>query len=269
MRQLFFLMLFFPLLLPAQPIQDTLYIDGSNGVRPLVNALSEAFQKAYPDIRIEIGTGMNTSERINALNENKIDIAMASHGIDIPRFTRQGLQVHWFAKMAIVLGVHASVQVKNLATDELCQIYSGAIRNWSELGGHSLAIAALARPSNEVDTEVLMENLACFENIEQYSHLQFYEKSGPLAKALTETAGSIGMTAAVRVAQSNGQITPLKIDGVSPSNRNIAKGRYPFFRNAYLITKGTPTPAIKRFLQFIRSKTGNKVLKKNAAALAQ
>lgn len=249
--------------------KDTLYIDGSNGVRPLVVEVAEAFEQNFPAIKVIIGDGMNTSRRIAALQDSTIDIAMASHGVDIPYFTQQGLQVHWFAKMAIVIGVHRSVPLRKLNRETLCAIYRGDYQNWQELGGPDLPLLALARPLDEVDMEVLVEQLDCMPDPKAIDGIIIHQKSGPLARALAQTPGAIGMTAAVRQVQSDGAIKALKIDGVSPGLRQVQKDKYPFQRNAYLITRGLDDPLVKRFVQFFKSKTAGKILARNAAVSAQ
>ena len=248
---------------------DTLFVDGSNGVRPLVVEVAEAFEQNYPNIKVVIGEGMGTSQRIEALKSGAIDVAMASHGIDIPYFTRQGLQVHWFAKMAIVVGVHESVPIKKISTSELCAIYRRDIQNWRELGSVDLPVVALARPMDEVDMEVLAEKVSCLPDPGTVDGLVIHQKSGPLARALAKTSGAIGMTAAVRQVQSDGAIKALKIDGIYPSLRKVRKDQYPFQRNAYLITEGLGDPVVKRFVQFFKTKTAKKVLARNAALPAQ
>ena len=60
---------------------EQILIDGSNGVRPLVAALVEAYRERQPDIAIEIGKGLGAKARLEALAAGKIDIAMASHGV--------------------------------------------------------------------------------------------------------------------------------------------------------------------------------------------
>lgn len=253
----------FPLVLSCQ--KDTLFVDGSNGVRPLVVEVAKAFEKNFPGIKIEIGEGMSTHQRIDALKKGEIDIAMASHGIDIASFTKDGLQVHWFAKMAIVIGLHHSVGLKKLSTDQLVAIYSGEVQNWMSLGGPDLAVVPLGRPSDEVDMEILLEHIQDFPDPDPSGPVIMHQKSGSLARALAHTPGAIGMTAAVRQAQAKDQIQALIIDGVKPSLRMVSKDKYPFQRNAYLITRGLKDAKVKRFIQFFKSKTARKVLAKNAA----
>jgi len=253
----------------ASAQKDTIRIDGSTGVRPLVVALAEAFEDNYRDIKVIIGPGMNTSKRIEELQKGTIDIAMASHGLDIARFTQQGLQVHWFSKMAIVMGVNQSVKVKNIEFDEICAIYAQTFINWQALGGNYQDIRPLFRPITEVDTEVLMARITCLKEHSEASHLQVFEKSGPMAKALATQTGAIGMTTLVRVAQSKGQIKALKIDGVKANKKNLVSGKYPFSRNSYLITKGLPNPTLKRFMLFVNSRSGRKVIERNYAVPVQ
>jgi phosphate transport system substrate-binding protein len=254
---------------PVYGQTDTIFVDGSNGVRPLVVEVAEAFEQNFPNIVVIVGEGMGTSQRIEALKNGTIDVAMASHGIDIPYFTRQGLQVHWFAKMAIVIGVHKSVPLKKISTSALCAIYRRDIQDWRELGSVDLPIVPLARPMDEVDMEVLAEKVGCLPDPGEIEGLTLHQKSGPLARALAQTPGAIGMTAAVRQVQAKGTIKALKIDGVYPSLRKVRKDQYPFQRNAYLITEGLDDPVVKRFVQFFKTKTAKKVLARNAAVPAQ
>lgn len=246
---------------------DTLFLNGSNGVRPLVVEVAKAFEKEFPNIRVEIGSGMSTQERITALLSGEIDIAMASHGIDIPSFTRKGLQVHWFAKMAVVIGVHSGVPLRALTQEEICAIYNAEITNWKELGGPDQLIVVLARPADEVDTEVLQSHWNCLSDPTTLEEIIVFQKSGKLAEALMQTSGAIGMCAAVRVQQSEGRIQPLIIDGVKPSLNQVRKDRYPYQRNAYLITRNLEDPAVKRFVQFFRTRTAKKILARNAAVM--
>lgn len=266
-RSTLWLFLFF--LAPDLSAQtDTLRIDGSTGVRPLVTALAEAFEKNYPGIRVEIGEGMNTRRRVEALQAGEIDIAMASHGIDVRAFTRQGLQVHWFAKMAVVFGLHQSVDLDGLTTGQVCGIYAGKYRNWRELGGPDLPIIALSRPATEVDAEIFIQQMPCFGDFSDRDHVRWFEKSGPLARELAKQPGAIGMTTLVRVGQSQGAIRPLALNGIAPNARNLRKGKYNYTRNSFLITKGLPPPALKRFLMFVNSRSGRRVIREqNAVAV--
>ena len=71
----------------AAQTTEKVVIDGSTGVAPLVEALARAYREQHPGTAIEIGKGLGTKARIQALREGRIDVAMASHGLNIAEVT--------------------------------------------------------------------------------------------------------------------------------------------------------------------------------------
>lgn len=247
----------------------TIKVDGSTGVKPLIASLAEKYQEKGV-ATISLGDGLNPTDRIAALKRNDIDIAMASHGIDVQTLTDAGYAVHLIAKVAVVIGVNESVMIDNLSEQELCGIYSGNINNWQTISDtHANAlISAFIRPFNEVDTEVLVKQVACFSDIKVAPSIKIKKKSGHMAKALATTSASVGMTTLIRVAQSQQRIKALSLNGIAPSSANVSNGHYPLSRDLFLITKETPSSAVKQFLNFIKSSEGAKIIQSNHAAPA-
>jgi len=68
---------------------ERIVIDGSSGVMPLAASLAKAFQERNPGTTVEMGKGLGTKARLQALEEGKIDVALASHGLDAGEITRQ------------------------------------------------------------------------------------------------------------------------------------------------------------------------------------
>ena len=244
---------------------QTLKIDGSTGVKPLIEALVKDYKQDARTLPIDIGKGLKPDLRIPALINGNIDIAMASHGINIQHINALGLKVHLMAKVAVVMGVNQSVDVTSLSPQRLCDIYRGKITDWQQLGGKTLALVPYIRPFDEVDTEVLVEHLACFSRTAVSEEIQVQKKSGHMARALATTPGAIGMTTQVRVAQSHGDIKALAFGGIQPDATNLLTGRYPLTRNLYLITASTPTADVTAFLSFIKSSRGADIIMANNA----
>ena len=105
---------------------EKIVVDGSTGVMPLVAALAKAYQERHPAAVVEMGKGLGTKARLQALEEGKIDIALASHGLVIEELSRRGIAVHEIAKVAVVFGVNGSVPVANLTDAQICDVYAGA-----------------------------------------------------------------------------------------------------------------------------------------------
>lgn len=248
----------------GQP-RDTIVVDGSTGVRPLVAALAEAYQERNPGVTVRIGKGLGTKARLQALAEGKIDIAMASHGLDVEVITRQGMTVHEIAKVAVVFGVNAGVPATALADRQICDIYDLKVRNWSELGRPDLAIAPLTRPDSEVDAEVVRAKIGCLKELQMPDAVRVMPKGGDMAKGLATTSGAIGMTTMTVVEQSGARIKPVSLNGVAPSAENVKSGAYALTRDSFLVVRAEPPDAVAKFLAFVRSPAGQKVISANGA----
>jgi phosphate transport system substrate-binding protein len=249
----------------SAPASGTIVVDGSTGVMPLVAALAKAYQERNPGVTVQMGTGLGTKARVQALEEDKIHIALASHGLDVAALTRRGMAVHEIAKVAVVFGGNASVQLTNVTDVQVCDIYAGRITNWKDLGGLDLTIAPRTRPDSEVDTEVVRERIACMKDLKMPDGVKVMPKSGDMAKELAATAGAVGMTTATVVEQSRGQIRALSLNGVVPSADNVARKTYTLTRDSFLVTKVTAPPAVAKFVEFVRSPAGAAIIAANGA----
>ena len=244
---------------------ERIVIDGSTGVMPLATALAKAFQERIPGVTIELGKGLGTKARIEALAEGKIDIALASHGLNIGEITRQGMSADEIARTAVVFGVNATVPVINMTDQQICDVYAGKTSNWKAIGGPELEIAPRTRPDAEVDAEIVRAGVKCLKDLQMPGAVKVMPRSGDMAKELAATAGAIGMTTMTVVEQSQGKIRPISINGVSPSSENVERQTYPLVRESFFVTRSSRPPAVARFLAFVRSPEGEKVIRANGA----
>lgn len=244
---------------------ERIVIDGSTGVMPLAAALAKAFHELNPGVTVEMGRGLGTKARLQALAEAKIDIALASHGLNITEITRQGMAVHEIARVAVVFGVNATVPVVNLTSQQICDVYAWKTSNWKALGGPEMEIAARTRPDSEVDTEVVRANIACLKDLRMPEAVKVMPRSGDMATELAATAGAIGMTTMTVVEQSHRKIKVLSINGIAPSPENVGRKAYALVRESFFVIKAPPSPAVARFVEFTRSPMGDKVISANGA----
>ncbi len=249
----------------ATSAQTTLKVDGSTGAMPLVAALAKAYEANTPGVKVEIGKGLGTNARIEALNAGSIEIAVASHGLKIDDLIRQGMSVDEIARTPVVFAVNSSVTVANLTQAQVCSIYSGALTNWKEAGGNDLAIAARTRPDSEVDAEVTRDGIACLKPLKMPAAVKVMERGGDMARELAATSGAIGMTTTTVADQSSGKIKALSLDGIAPTEANVTAGTYRLVREVFLVVKVSAPTFVKSFIAFVKSPDGAKVIKANGA----
>jgi phosphate transport system substrate-binding protein len=266
LRRIGTLTLSFALAAPlAVPASEKIVIDGSTGVMPLASALAKAYEERHPGAAVQLGKGLGTKARLQALEEGRIDIALASHGLVVEELTRRGMVAHEIAKVAVVFGVNAGVPVTSLTDAQVCDVYAGRIGNWKELGGPDTPIAPRTRPDTEVDAEVVRAKLACLKDLKMHERVKVMPKSGDMARELAATAGALGMTTSTVVEQSRGRIKSVSLNGIDPSAQHVGRKIYTLTRDSFLVTKAAPPPAVARFVGFVRSAEGTAVIVANGA----
>lgn len=244
---------------------EKIVLDGSSGMLPLAKALATAYQQQSSAPLVETGKGLGTGARLRALAEGTIQIALASHGIKPEDVQKGNLKVIEVAKGAIVFAVNASVPLTNITESQVCDIYSGKIRSWRPLGGSESPVAVLTRPPAEVDPEVIRAKIGCFKELKEVETAKVMARGGDMAKGLVETPHAIGMTSMTVVEQSGGKVKALTLNAVAPTAENVRSGRYFLTREFYFVIKAEPTPSIKKFLDFVLSPDGDRVILANGA----
>jgi phosphate transport system substrate-binding protein len=244
---------------------EQIILDGSSGMLPLAKALASAYQQRSSDPQVEIGKGLGTGARLRALAEGKIQVALASHGIKPEDVQKENLKIIEVAKGAIVFAVNTSVPITNITEAQVCEAYSGKIRSWQALGGPDNPIGVLSRPPTEVDPEVIRAKVGCFKELKEIETAKLMARGGDMAKALAETPYALGMTSMTVVEQSGGKVRALTLNGIAPTAENVKSGRYFLTRDFLFVIKGEPTGAVKRFLDFVLSPEGDRVIQANGA----
>jgi phosphate transport system substrate-binding protein len=244
---------------------ETIVLDGSTGMLPLARALAKAYQEKNPDPRIELGEGLGTGARLRALAEGKIHIALASHGIAADDIQKGNLKVLDVAKGAIIFAVNASVPLTKITDSQVCDVYGGKIRNWQSLAGLNTPITVLTRPPTEVDPEVIRAKIGCFKDLKEVETARVMARGGDMAKALSETPHAIGMTSMTVIEQSGGKVKALVLNEVVPSPENVRNGSYFLTRDFLFVIKADATPGVKKFVDFVLSPAGDRVILDNGA----
>lgn len=245
--------------------EEKIVLDGSSGMLPLAKALAAAYHQQSSDPQVDIGKGLGTGARLRALAEGKIQIVLASHGIKPEDVQKGNLKVIDVAKGAIVFAVNTSVPIANITEAQVCNIYSGKIRSWQPVGGSDSPIAVLTRPPTEVDPEVIRAKIGCFKELKEVETAKVMARGGDMAKGLAETPHAIGMTSMTVVEQSGGKVKALTLNGVAATAENVKRGRYFLTRDFLFVIKGEPTSSIKKFLDFVLSPDGDRVILANGA----
>ncbi|MBW2674648.1 MAG: phosphate ABC transporter substrate-binding protein [Deltaproteobacteria bacterium] len=240
---------------------ETIVIKGSTTVLPVAQVASEAYMKMHPRINISLSGG-GSGNGIKALIDGSTDIATASRSIkdkEVKRAQEKGVNPvpHRIAIDAIIPIVHPKNPVTDLAAEQLSLIYQGKIRNWKELGGKDLKIVVVSRDTSSGTYEVWEEKILHKAKVTPRAQLQ--ASNGAIIQTISRNKYAIGY---IGLGYLNTSVKALTVDGTEATVATALSGVYPVARPLFMYTNGQPTGTVSDFINFVVSKDGQELVKK-------
>ena len=259
----------------AQASSDSpaLYIEnkGSDTIVNLALAWAEKYQTDHPDVRISV-TGGGSGTGLAALINGTVDIANASRKIkeeEMAEARANGIEPleHIIARDAIAVIVHPDNPVSELTLQQISDIYSGKISNWSEVGGEDRPIVRLSRETNSGTHVYFLEHVLRLGDGE--STLLFspdtllLPSSEGIGAEVRQNPNAIGYDGLGYVTPDMKTVAVAAADGepfVLPTIATVNDGSYPIARDLYMYTAGEPTGAVAAYLAWVLSAPAQQIV---------
>lgn len=237
---------------------------GSDTIVNLALAWAEAYQGKHPDVSIAV-TGGGSGTGIAALINKTVDIANASREIKAEESAEaqaNGVDPieHIIARDAIAVIVNPENPISELTLQQISDIYSGKINNWSEIGGEDRPIVRLSRETNSGTHVYFLETVLRLGDSESKTlfstdTLLLPSSEGIIAE-VRQNPNAIGYDGLGYVPDDLKMIAIATEEGgayVLPSSKTVDNKTYPIARDLYMYTDGQPTGVIKEYLDWILS----------------
>lgn len=115
----------------ASNLSGSLTVGGSSSVTPLMEKLAEEYQKLNPEVEISVQQSDSTTGATNTI-DGVYEIGMCSRELKQEE-TSAGLVPTVIATDGIAVIVNTKNAVDDLTVDQVKQIYTGEITDWSEI----------------------------------------------------------------------------------------------------------------------------------------
>ncbi|MER2078605.1 phosphate ABC transporter substrate-binding protein [Psychrobacillus psychrotolerans] len=228
----------------------TVSISGSTSVGPLAEKLAAKYtEKANTNIEInQIGSSAGITNAISGVSE----IGMSSRDLKEEEVA-SGLNEVIIAYDGIVVVTHPSNKVKDLTMEQVKQIFTGEITNWSELGGDDLEIVVVSREDGSGSRDA-------FQEIVEYSSGELIRNSiiasgnGNIKTTVANNKHAVGFISFEYIDEN---ISTIDINGVEATAENVLQKKYSLSRPFLFVYKeGQLTEAGQQFIDFILSEEG-------------
>lgn len=237
-------------------------IKGSNTFgEELAPRLIAGFAALRPDVAVDLES-KGSGAGIAALLDGACDIASSSRAMteDEMRKARSRhvtLRNHTIGYYGVSVVVHPANPVKNLTDRQVCDLFTGAVTNWKEVGGADLPIHVFIRDPAS-GTHLGFQELAT-ERRPYVTSARPFTSYLAMADAVKQDPSAVGYLG-VNLPDRAG-VKELTIGGVAPSVRNVADQSYPYARQLRLYTdQQRETAEAAAFITFVRSVQGQRIL---------
>ncbi|MDP2854374.1 MAG: PstS family phosphate ABC transporter substrate-binding protein [Smithellaceae bacterium] len=261
LKKAIFVMAAFGLMSGAVMAAESIVIKGSTTVLPVTQGTLEAYMKVNPGVQMSLSGG-GSGEGVKALIDKTTDIANSSREIkkeEIALAEAKGIKpvAHVVAFDAIIPVVNPKNKITNLSIDQLSQIYQGKITNWKEVGGEDLKIVVISRDSSSGTFESWDHFV--MKKAKVTPRAQMLASNGALVTAVAKNRYAI---AYLGIGYVNKSVKPLQVNGITASIQTAMSKEYPLSRELYMYTNGEPTGYVAKYIAFVKSADGQKIVAK-------
>ena len=232
---------------------STIPISGSTSVGPLAEKLAAKY-KEQDNAKIEINQIGSSAGITNAMN-GVSEIGMSSRDLKEEEKAND-LQEVVIAYDGIVVVTHPSNKVKNLTLDQVKQIFTGKVTNWSEVGGDDMEIVVVSREDGSGSRDAFQE-IVGYGSGELIKNSIIASGNGNIKTTVANNKHAVGFISFEYIDDS---ISTMKIDGVEATAENVLQKKYSLSRPFLFVYKEESlTGAGQKFIDFILSEEGQKI----------
>lgn len=229
----------------AEQLTGTVNTNGSTSMESVMGYLTEGFAEVQPGITVNY-TGSGSGAGVTGAQDGTCDIGLASRDL---HDDETGVTQITVAKDGIAIIVNPNNPVADLSIEQIAQIFTGEITNWSELGGADAEIAVFGREAGS-GTRGAFEEIVGVEDACTYTNE--YSSTGDVIGNVASNPNGIGYASLSAVDDT---VKAVAVNGVTPSEDTVKDGSYEIQRPFVMVTKeGTQlSEAAQAFLDFAMS----------------
>ena len=239
----------------GKELSGSITMAGSTSMEKLANTLAESFMAAHPDVTVQAEfTG--SSAGVEAVLSGQSDIGNSSRNLTEDELA-EGAVENIVAIDGIAVVTDPNNTVSDLTRDQLIQIYTGEVTNWSDLGGESLPIVVVGREAGS-GTRGAFEEILGIEDQCQYANE--LDSTGAVMARVASTPGAIGY---VSLDVLDDTVKALSLDGVEANEANIKDGSYFLSRPFVMATKGElvdQNELVQALFEYVYSEEGQELV---------
>jgi phosphate transport system substrate-binding protein len=249
-----------PTTTPNQPVSGNLTVGGSTALQPLMEQAARSFQSANPGAQVVVSGGGSGAGR-NGVCQGSLDIGTSD--VPLTEVEKSALKCGDAVETAIAMDVFVVAanptgpgKLAALDREQMQAIFSGAVNNWSEVGGANQPLVVINRIKGSGTRQSMANYLFVGDDSLFRGDAAEQESNQDVADNLRTTPGAVSYLGTAYL--SDPGLVTLGIQQptglVLPTKDAIAGLQWPIGGPGLAITKGAPSPLAAAFLSYMISR---------------
>ena len=226
-------------------------VAGSTSVQPFAEVLAEEYMILHPGVTIDIQGG-GSAAGIMATKSGTTDIGMSSRTLTGDETSLWSVEI---ARDGLAIVVNPKNPVINLTLEQICDIYSGKVSNWSTVGGNKSEIHVFTREDGS-GTRSSFESLVMGKT-EIMAEAMVENSNGAIRQLVSDDPNAIGY---ISLGLVDKDVKAVELNGITATREHVIDGTYNLSRPFLFLTLKEPTGLVKDFIDFTLSEQGKQIL---------
>jgi phosphate transport system substrate-binding protein len=238
---------------------EVLRLSGSGSALGPMRRLAQAFEAANPGLEIKVLPSVGSSGAIRAVAAGALDLGLSGRALG-PDEAAQGVTGVEVARTPFLFVAGPRAAATHLDAAALARILRGEQTSWPS----GERIRLVLRPAADADTLYLRSLSPALREAMDVAlarpGMMMAVTNQECDAMLARTPGALGPSTLAQLTTEAPGLTPLAWEGEAPTLDGLASGRYRLSKPIVLLLPARPAPAATRFLAFVRSPEGRRIL---------
>jgi phosphate transport system substrate-binding protein len=243
----------------AAKLAGNLVVNGSSTMAPMIAEIAKRFEALHPGTQIVIHSD-TTVIGISDVRQGKASIGALTRALSDEE---KDLTSYPVGRDGVCVIVHQSNPIAVLTNQQIVDIYTGKIVNWSKVGGGNATIDVINGSPGSGAVDVFIKYFRIkYDEIKPRS---LALNSSDRVKAVAANRNAISYASlgeAERKMKAGVPIKMLPAGGASATTKALRSGNFPISRPLTLVTTGTENELTKEFIRYALSPTVTAIIEK-------
>lgn len=237
---------------------ETIVLTGASTVAPLAAEIGKRFETLHPGTRVDVQTG-GSARGVRDAREGLANIGLVSRALND---NERDLRAYTLALDGIAIIVHKSNPVASLSRQQIIDIYTGKLTDWSQVGPGRGTIVIENKAEGRSTLDLFLSHFKL-----NAADVRAAVIVGDNQEAIKVVAGNplaigyVSIGAAVYEADAGTPIRALTMEGVPPIIESVTQKTFPIMRELNLVVKRPPEGMVREFIAFAQSSDVHDLIK--------